>query len=117
MHFIALPASRLYFPFFLITEPYYYGMNPMMQYGAEQEQPPVAPEAEPAAPTTEGTQRRTRSLGALCEAFLGMYCQRDGDIVHVDQAAKSLGVERRRIYDILNVLHGLGLFTKHVKSQ
>ena len=88
-----------------------------MQYVAEQEQPPAAPEAPAPAPAAESGQRKTRSLGALCEAFLGMYCQRDGHIVHVDQAAKSLGVERRRIYDILNVLPGLGLFTKHVKSQ
>lgn len=38
-------------------------------------------------------------------------------MVHVDNAAKALGVERRRIYDILNVLNGFELFRKHMKSQ
>lgn len=62
--------------------------------------------------------RKARSLAALCECFLGIYCRHpSGTVVHVDNAAKALGVERRRIYDILNVLNGFELFRKHMKSQ
>ena len=61
--------------------------------------------------------RKARSLSALCESFLGLYCQEPGYVVHVDTACKDLGVERRRIYDIINTLQGLGLVTKYIKSQ
>lgn len=62
--------------------------------------------------------RKARSLAVLCQCFLGIFCQGEpGSVVHVDAAAKTLGVERRRIYDILNVLHGFDMFKKHMKSQ
>ncbi|KAJ7956290.1 E2F transcription factor-like E2FE [Quillaja saponaria] len=48
--------------------------------------------------------RKQKSLGLLCTNFLSLY-NRDGvHLVGLDDAASQLGVERRRIYDIVNVL-------------
>ena len=48
--------------------------------------------------------RKEKSLGELCKRFLSIYGQEDKGLLLLDQCTKELGVERRRIYDIINIL-------------
>ncbi|XP_058186464.1 E2F transcription factor-like E2FF isoform X3 [Rhododendron vialii] len=61
--------------------------------------------------------RKEKSLGVLCSNFLKLY-NRDGvDSIGLDDAANRLGVERRRIYDIVNILESVGVLSKKAKNQ
>ncbi|RRT72798.1 hypothetical protein B296_00034132 [Ensete ventricosum] len=49
--------------------------------------------------------RKQKSLGLLCANLYN----RDGiDSIGLDDAARRLGVERRRIYDIVNIMESVG---------
>ncbi|XP_075728291.1 uncharacterized protein LOC119186388 isoform X3 [Rhipicephalus microplus] len=67
------------------------------------------------------TSRKEKSLGLLCQSFLALYPEytepSDVVIVSLDEAAKHLSVERRRVYDIVNVLESVGMVTKEAKNK
>lgn len=61
--------------------------------------------------------RKDKSLGLLCSNFLSLY-NRDGvDAIGLDEAATKLGVERRRIYDVVNILESVGVVARRGKNR
>ncbi|XP_049638913.1 transcription factor E2F7 [Suncus etruscus] len=65
--------------------------------------------------------RKQKSLGLLCQKFLARYpsypLSTEKTTISLDEVAISLGVERRRIYDIVNVLESLQLVSRVAKNQ
>ncbi|XP_028935086.1 transcription factor E2F7 [Ornithorhynchus anatinus] len=65
--------------------------------------------------------RKQKSLGLLCQKFLARYpsypLSTEKTTISLDEVATSLGVERRRIYDIVNVLESLHLVSRVAKNQ
>ncbi|XP_034724961.1 transcription factor E2F5-like [Etheostoma cragini] len=62
-------------------------------------------------------QRSLRSLHMLTTRFVSMLQQADGGVLDLKQAIGVLAVgQKRRIYDITNVLEGVGLISKISKS-
>eukprot|EP01018_Ginkgo_biloba_P002460 Gb_38482 [translate_table: standard] len=61
--------------------------------------------------------RKEKSLGLLCVNFLTLYSHEQVDSVSLDEAASRLGVERRRIYDIVNVLESVGVLVRKAKNR
>ncbi|GMP30419.1 hypothetical protein CsSME_00005095 [Camellia sinensis var. sinensis] len=61
--------------------------------------------------------RKEKSLGLLCSNFLNFYNQDGVDSIGLDDAANRLGVERRRIYDIVNILESVGVLSRKAKNQ
>ena len=73
----------------------------------------LAPRAGAPAPT-----RKERSLGTLCSNFLRIYGGLAvGAPISLDEAAVVLAVERRRLYDITNILEALGVLERSHKSR
>eukprot|EP00741_Cyanophora_paradoxa_P025552 tig00000383_g24658.t1 len=65
---------------------------------------------------TQAYSRKDKSLGLLCENFLKEYGMSMNDEIQLDQAAERLGVERRRIYDIVNVLESIEIVVRKQKN-
>ncbi|XP_042418977.1 E2F transcription factor-like E2FE isoform X1 [Zingiber officinale] len=61
--------------------------------------------------------RKQKSLGVLCSNFVSLYVQKGAEFVDLDYAARQLGVERRRIYDIVNVMESVGVVARKAKSK
>ncbi|GKY94340.1 hypothetical protein MPSEU_000399900 [Mayamaea pseudoterrestris] len=61
--------------------------------------------------------RKRKSLGALAVVITDhLSKQPAGTVILVDELAKSLEVERRRIYDVINILESVYMVTKHAKN-
>ena len=55
-------------------------------------------------------------MGELCKRFLALYGKHECCTINLNDCIQQLGVERRRIYDIINILEGLSVVTKKCKN-
>ncbi len=60
--------------------------------------------------------RLDNSLGELTRKFIALIQESTDRSVDLNKAADELKVQKRRIYDITNVLEGIGLIEKTVKN-
>jgi transcription factor E2F7/8 len=60
--------------------------------------------------------RKEKSLGELCRRFLGLYGCEGRSMLYLDQCTKELCVERRRIYDIINILESFQVINRQAKN-
>jgi hypothetical protein len=63
------------------------------------------------------TCRYDSSLGLLTKKFVNLIQTAPEGILDLNQAATQLNVQKRRIYDITNVLEGIGLIEKKSKNN
>lgn len=61
--------------------------------------------------------RKEKSLGELCKKFIYLYGSQDYCIIALDECTHTLGVERRRIYDIINILESFNVLSRLAKNQ
>ncbi|KAJ0405754.1 hypothetical protein P43SY_003604 [Pythium insidiosum] len=61
------------------------------------------------SPAREG--RSENSLAYLCQRFCDLY-RDQADAINIDHAAKELGIQRRRMYEILNIIQSVGLVAR-----
>mmetsp|Transcript_38293 Transcript_38293/g.95156 ORF Transcript_38293/g.95156 Transcript_38293/m.95156 type:complete len:336 (-) Transcript_38293:288-1295(-) len=61
--------------------------------------------------------RYDSSLSLLTKKFVSLIEQADSHTIDLNRAAESLNVQKRRIYDITNVLEGIGLIEKKSKNN
>ncbi|KAG0257510.1 Transcription factor e2f2 [Mortierella polycephala] len=75
------------------------------------------PSAKPKTPTAnKDTARSERSLGTLTKLFIRQFRDQKGTL-DLNQTAVNLNVQKRRIYDITNVLEGIDLIEKFKKNN
>ena len=70
--------------------------------------------------STEKGKRGSRydsSLGLLTKKFVALLTSSQNSVLDLNFAAESLGVQKRRIYDITNVLEGIELIEKRSKNH
>lgn len=67
--------------------------------------------------TKRPRQRQENSLGELTKNFIKYIKEKGDNIVHINELVKKLKVKKRRIYDITNVLEGIGYLKKVEKNK
>lgn len=67
--------------------------------------------------TKGGQCRYDNSLGLLTKKFVALIRSAEDGVLDLNNAATKLSVQKRRIYDITNVLEGIGLIEKKSKNQ
>lgn len=67
--------------------------------------------------TSKKYNRKEKSLGELCKKFIYLYGSKNYWIIALDECTYTLGVERRRIYDIINILESFNVLSRLAKNQ
>ena len=72
----------------------------------------------PSAPKSPGEKTRyDTSLGLLTKKFIYLLSESKDGVLDLNWAADVLDVQKRRIYDITNVLEGIQLIRKKAKNN
>ncbi|KAK8611199.1 hypothetical protein V6N13_131260 [Hibiscus sabdariffa] len=71
----------------------------------------------PSPLTPAGSCRNDSFLGFLTKRFVNLLKHAEDGILDLNMAAETLEVQKRRIYDITNVLEGIGLTEKNLKNK
>jgi len=74
-------------------------------------------EAKPCVSGSGNYSRKEKSLGELSKRFLNMFGRINECIISLDTVTKQLDVERRRVYDIINILESLGVVYRKGKNN
>ncbi|CAN4113982.1 unnamed protein product [Withania somnifera] len=69
------------------------------------------------SPLTPASCRYDSSLGLLTKKFINLITHAEDGMLDLNHAADTLEVQKRRIYDITNVLEGIGLIEKKLKNR
>ncbi|CAM8927431.1 unnamed protein product [Rhodiola kirilowii] len=80
-------------------------------------QTPMSASGSSAALTPTSNCRYDSSLGLLTKKFINLIKHAEYGILDLNEAAEALEVQKRRIYDITNVLEGIGLIEKKLKNR
>lgn len=67
--------------------------------------------------TYSNKQRQLSSLDGLTKKFIQCVKEKGEENIDINEIVKSLKVKKRRIYDITNVLEGIGYIKKSAKNQ
>lgn len=79
---------------------------------------PPTPSTNAGSPLTPASScRYDSSLGLLTKKFINLIKQAEDGTLDLNKAADTLEVQKRRIYDITNVLEGIGLIEKKLKNR
>jgi hypothetical protein len=73
--------------------------------------------SQSAVASSSSSSRFDSSLGLLTRKFVSLLTDSSGGSLDIKLAADQLGVAKRRIYDITNVLEGIGLIEKKSKNN
>lgn len=76
-----------------------------------------AASASPASKSKPALTRYDTSLGLLTKKFVGLLQNSPKGVVDLNVASECLEVQKRRIYDITNVLEGIGILEKKSKNN
>ncbi|GJQ67094.1 hypothetical protein Trydic_g8034 [Trypoxylus dichotomus] len=82
----------------------------------EFKQPPQPKKQKRTSPTKKNTRYDT-SLGLLTKKFTALLEQSPTGVVDLNKASSDMKVPKRRIYDITNVLEGIGILEKKSKNN
>ncbi len=61
--------------------------------------------------------RKAKSLEELSKKFIEHFEGRGNNLIQLDKITDELSVERRRIYDVINILESLNVVTKKGKNN
>eukprot|EP00940_MAST-03C_sp_MAST-3C-sp2_P000924 g924.t1 len=79
--------------------------------------PNMCSDQEGKAATGSSERRGFTSLGGLTKKFVAVLRTSETGYVNLNNVASMLGVQKRRVYDITNVLEGVGLIEKLPKGK
>ncbi|OMJ72570.1 hypothetical protein SteCoe_28957 [Stentor coeruleus] len=92
-------------------------MNSSQKKRSEESSEVSSPSSTPKKGVGTPGGRQEHSLGVLTQKFLDLLLNSDEKTIDLNQAVHILGVPKRRIYDITNVLEGVGLVEKKLKNR
>lgn len=77
--------------------------------------------SKPSHPFSPSREHRSNdvsnTLGALTKKFVRLIREAPQQVIEIDEASELLGIQKRRIYDITNVLEGIGYIEKLGKNK